>query len=379
MPDQQKSISKFFRTTLRAPLRNDRWSWGAVNPATGQLFLRVWDDEREAVDGLPCILIHAKAWQSSSRGRPEREQQIEFMRNGMQAYGVVCVAQDVNASRRTIKSFKTETLLRFAGLVEQTDFVYAIIAGEIATAAVRYRVRIPAGITADDVRAALQRLSLGESHQFGVSTGWDVIHEGKPYPQKAVLGLAAERLAARPLGPNDFTVGEARRILMRLGFPPVQKRSGEEQNYEEDAAAEGEIRQRTDIGPTERANLIRARRGQGVFRQNLELFEKKCRITGLSDRMHLRASHIKPWRASSDAEKLDGNNGLLLSPHVDHLFDRGYISFSDSGDLLVADALKERVLEIWGIPLPRNVGTFRPAQSRYLNYHRRHVFLGREH
>ena len=207
MADQQESISKFFRTTLRAPLRNDRWSWGAINPATGQLFLRVWDDERETIGGLPCILIHAKNGASSSRGRPEREQQIERMQNGIQTYGVVCVARDIQAPRRTIKSFKTDTLLRFSGLIDQAQFVYAIIAGNTATAAVRDRVQIPAGITADDVRSALKRLSRGESHQFGVSTGWDVIHDGKSYPQKAVLGLAAERLAARPLGPNDFTAG----------------------------------------------------------------------------------------------------------------------------------------------------------------------------
>lgn len=182
------------------------------------------------------------------------------------------------------------------------------------------------------------------------------------------------------LGPWVQTISPpaARRILTRLGFAPIQKRAGEERTDEEDEAAENEIRQRTDIGATERVNLIKARRGQGVFRHNLERFEKRCRITGLSDRMHLRASHIKPWRACADREKLDGNNGLPLSPHVDHLFDRGYISFSDSGDLLIADALNERVLKNWGIPLRPNFGAFRTEQFSYLDYHRRHVFLGRE-
>jgi hypothetical protein len=75
---------------------------------------------------------------------------------------------------------------------------------------------------------AAQRLARGESHQFGISTGWDVMYEGKPCQQKAVLGLAAATLAVRPLGPNDFTAGQARRTLARLGFAPVQKRLGEE-------------------------------------------------------------------------------------------------------------------------------------------------------
>ena len=99
---------------------------------------------------------------------------------------------------------------------------------------------------------------------------------------------------------------------------------------------------------------------------------------GLKDRSHRRASHIKPWRVCADAEKLDGNSGLLLSPHVDHLFDRGYISFTYAGDILVADAFDQRVLRIWGISTPCNVGSFRPEQCKYLAYHRQEVFKGRE-
>jgi putative restriction endonuclease len=141
-----------------------------------------------------------------------------------------------------------------------------------------------------------------------------------------------------------------------------------------DDAEEEAIQQRTDIGPLEKANLIKARRGQGVFRDNLERVETACRVTGLLDRRHLRASHIKPWCKANDAEKLDGCNGLLLSPHLDHLFGRGYLSFSDSGELLVSRYLNPAVLERWGLQLPRQVGAFRPEQCRYLEYHRRDVF-----
>lgn len=142
----------------------------------------------------------------------------------------------------------------------------------------------------------------------------------------------------------------------------------------ENDAAEEWIQRRADIGLTEKLNLVRAHRGQGVYRANLELIEQKCRVTGLLDRRHLRASHIKPWYVCDDREKLDGFNGLLLSPHVAHLFDRGYISFSDSGDVLVAQSLNPEVLRSWGIALPRNVGPFRVEQRRYLEYHRREVF-----
>jgi len=59
---------------------------------------------------------------------------------------------------------------------------------------------------------------------------------------------------------------------------------------------------------------------------------------------------------------------------VDHLFDRGFISFSESGDLLLSSELSAEALRLWGIVLPRNVGSFRPEQCGYLDYHRRKVF-----
>lgn len=141
-----------------------------------------------------------------------------------------------------------------------------------------------------------------------------------------------------------------------------------------DDQAEQKVRDRADIPETQKKQLILARRGQGLFRTRLELMSTKCRVTGVSAKEHLRASHIKPWRESSDAEKLDGNNGLLLAPHVDHLFDRGYIAFADSGELLLSPLLDASVREAWGIPEKLNTGAFTAAQSEYLAYHRGNVF-----
>jgi hypothetical protein len=139
-------------------------------------------------------------------------------------------------------------------------------------------------------------------------------------------------------------------------------------------AAEAAIQLRNDIGPAQKSDLLKARHGQGVFRVNLELNEHSCRITGVLDRRHLWARHIKPWSECDDAQMLDGSNGLLMSPHVADLFERGYISFSDDGDLLVSQELNPVVLDNWHIKLPLNVGEFRPEQCYFLGYHRREVF-----
>jgi hypothetical protein len=138
--------------------------------------------------------------------------------------------------------------------------------------------------------------------------------------------------------------------------------------------AEEALLQRTDLSQAEKVDLVKARRGQGAFRANLEGVESSCRLTGLLDRRHLRAVHIKPWRVCSDAEKLDGYNGLLLSPHLEHLFGRGYISFADSGELLVSRHLNPAVLDKWGVRLPCQVSPFRPGQEPYLEFHRNEVF-----
>jgi hypothetical protein len=139
-------------------------------------------------------------------------------------------------------------------------------------------------------------------------------------------------------------------------------------------AAEAAIQQRSDISATQKSDLLQSRTGQGVFRVNLEQIEHSCRVTGVLDRRHLLAAHIKPWSECDDTEKLDGHNGLLMSPHVAHLFDRGYVSFSDDGELLVSQELNPVVLEKWQILLPLNVGQFRPEQCYFLSHHRREVF-----
>lgn len=142
--------------------------------------------------------------------------------------------------------------------------------------------------------------------------------------------------------------------------------------------AEAMIQRDSDLSNTEKEQVIRARKGQGVFRKNVERIEKKCRITGIANPRLLIASHIKPWRScDSSKERLDENNGFLLAPHVDRLFDRGLISFSDAGDGLISPALKLGDVTKLGLEskLSQNVGHFTDGQKSYLKYHRNQIFL----
>jgi putative restriction endonuclease len=100
-------------------------------------------------------------------------------------------------------------------------------------------------------------------------------------------------------------------------------------------------------------------------------------VTGIDRSEHLRASHTKPWRDATDEERLDGENGFLLSPDVDHLFDRGFLSFEDSGKILVSPVADTASLDRMGLAtaLSGNVGAFSEGQRRYLSWHRENIFL----
>lgn len=126
---------------------------------------------------------------------------------------------------------------------------------------------------------------------------------------------------------------------------------------------------------TERKAIVTARRGQGIFKQNVLMYERACRVTRVDNPEHLIGSHIKPWRDSSNDERLDGANGLMLTPSIDHLFDRGFISFENNGKLLVSPVADDVSLRRMGIETSVNVGAFRHDQSAYLEFHRDSVFL----
>jgi HNH endonuclease len=432
------------------------------------------------------------------------------------------------------------------GTREEADRLNALLFEE-ESATETHSDRIPDGITREDVLGALARLDAGEPHQFAESVKYDVVHEGRRYAPSAVIGLAAERLVGRKLGPSDFKGGEeskAFRTIRQLRFeiapkpenagptdaqlpeilnhwwvnhkktfrqeiegnylwspklgadkranptygnmtravpgdivfsyadglikavgivtgpattaqkpgefgstgenwdkegwrlpvaftaldPPLRPKahmdtlapllpeshspiraSGDgnqavhlaaipaamaaelrrllsaqverieakhkskgiiDEDQHPDAQADRDIFARSDIGPAQKQALVDARRGLGAFRERVIALEGRCRVTRVDIADHLRASHIKPWKDSSDQEKLDGNNGLLLAPHIDHLFNQGYIGFSDAGDVLVSTRCPPELLGAWSIWPQINVGPFRPSQRPYLAYHR---------
>lgn len=127
---------------------------------------------------------------------------------------------------------------------------------------------------------------------------------------------------------------------------------------------------------TEREAIAKARLGQGKFRKALLEEWKGCSVTGVFLPSILRASHIKPWRVSTNSERLDVHNGLLLLPQYDELFDAGFITFSDQGSILLSKTLRGVSLSLLGIDKQNRLRHMSEAHKAYLRYHRSYVFAG---
>jgi hypothetical protein len=151
----------------------------------------------------------------------------------------------------------------------------------------------------------------------------------------------------------------------------------EQELDESDYVAASRLGYETALTASVREQVIKARRGQGLFRFRVFQIENVCRLTGIANPDLLIASHIKPWRlCETTDERLDGANGLLLTPHVDRLFDKGLITFSDSGEVLRSPTLPRDDLRRLGLEeaCRRNAGGFSTQQQNYLEHHRRSVF-----
>lgn len=276
------AISRHFSEVLDAPLRNERWSWGAFSSRFGALVLRVWDDERDG----DSIQIFKERGSDNRPGQAERLKHRDDMIAGVISLGVVCVAKDPKSEKRSIRSYDSERLSRL-GMPWRRD-----------------------------------------------DGSWFA-------PVTDVLSLQDL---------EDSAIGST---TLHADIVSIEKRS---------------------LPPTTRRALIDARIGQGRFREELlALWEGGCAVTGCVVAEVLRASHAKPWRQSSDKERLDPHNGLPLMATLDALFDSGLITFDRDGSIRISDRLTQAQRDQLELPkCLRKVPGKRLA--RYLDHHRRGIF-----
>ena len=128
---------------------------------------------------------------------------------------------------------------------------------------------------------------------------------------------------------------------------------------------------------TEIETLIKARQGQGSFRQKLLKLYPICPLTDLDVQSLLIASHIKPWSVCNNNERLDPFNGLMLAPNIDRLFDKGLITFDTDGTIKISPTIDSENQKRLGIS-PDMQLKIEPESEKYFEYHRNHVFQKEE-
>ncbi|CAN5429095.1 hypothetical protein BH11PSE9_BH11PSE9_34660 [soil metagenome] len=130
------------------------------------------------------------------------------------------------------------------------------------------------------------------------------------------------------------------------------------------------------VGETQRQALVNARIGQGGYRTRMRsIWSDQCALTARVVPCALVASHAKPWAESSNEERLDEYNGLLLSASIDRLFDAGLISFADDGRLLVAPSMADTDLMSVGLSRSSALRSIDSRHAPYFSAHRaKHKF-----
>ncbi len=129
------------------------------------------------------------------------------------------------------------------------------------------------------------------------------------------------------------------------------------------------------LGPTVQTALVEIRLTQARFRTQLVRYWGGCAVTGCAVLEALTASHIKPWSESTNEERRDSFNGLLLLGTLDRLFDSGRISFGDDGRITISEILSGTAQKQLHISPSLSLRRIEDRHLAYLRWHREHIFV----
>jgi len=175
----------------------------------------------------------------------------------------------------------------------------------------------------------------------------------------------------------DFFQGPDREGKERSAIKFFFKRAGKQLNYPIEQfipppAAEDQAPYGNNIpNETERKGLVTSRVGQGAYRKSILFrWNFKCAVTNYSKKEILIASHIVPWKGSTNEERLDVDNGILLSPTYDALFDQHLISFENNGKIILSNILQKTNYDLIGITGKEYIKKLSVGNIPYLERHR---------
>lgn len=256
---------------------------------------------------------------------------------------------------------------------------------------------IPNNITKEHLEQGLQELRVEGIESLSASTKFDVLYKGERFPPKEVLRVAnwiangyELRYFAGGDESNNFLISRELTVVLKgteraivLDYTRKLREGRKEEELFVSRASElldidlekftNDI-ENSDLKSTDSIQLIKARIGQSIFKKALLIRECKCAICGVSDAAFLITSHIKPWSASNHKERLDVNNGLLLCPNHDAVFDKGYITFDGDGYIMISRTLNEEMRVFLNLPTSLRISIDSNPQI-YMEYHRKNIYV----
>lgn len=121
----------------------------------------------------------------------------------------------------------------------------------------------------------------------------------------------------------------------------------------------------------EKYALTKIRINQGAIRKNsLKKYNSRCAICNMNAEELLIASHIKAWTDSTESEKGDVDNILLLCPNHDALFDKHYISFDAFGQIIISPQINSENQKLLNINTDMHI-ELSDKMKDYMDYHRK--------
>jgi hypothetical protein len=213
-----------------------------------------------------------------------------------------------------------------------------------------------------------QNKTLAESQENGISVHFFEVFKPREYTYQGEVVLADEPYTERQKDIN----GNMRNVLIF----PLRLIHNDQELIQEIERLESKLEEDETLEGTEKERIVKTRIGQSKFKQKLLTQSKQCAICGVDDERFLIASHIKPWSQSNNEERLDVNNGLLLCPNHDSLFDKGFISFDEGGRLLIADDLSDTIRTFMNIDSKYRL-KINENKRRYISWHLHNQFITR--
>jgi len=215
--------------------------------------------------------------------------------------------------------------------------------------------------------------SLKEAVDSNLSGGFDATSFSLLQNQMSLIDVLAQQVMEQYL-PTEFYS----KLSHEFGFETAEQFAVAEDPFDRFDLIQQDfnlINKDLSLNDTTRMSLIQARVGQGAFRADCLKLYPACPVTGISFQPLLRASHIKPWSDCRTAqERLDPHNGIMLAAHIDTLFDSGWISFANEGEVLISNQLDFGTCD--RLNLPERIIKLPEPSFNYLEFHREYVFKG---